>query len=88
MGEDANTKLGEYLALVAAAGPLAERIRAGTYVSGRRWTLKLDGVDIRLPEADPGAALARLVALEREAACSRRTSSRWTCACPTAWWSA
>ncbi|WP_375463857.1 cell division protein FtsQ/DivIB [uncultured Methylobacterium sp.] len=65
VGDDANVKLGEYLALIAAAGPLAERIRAGTYVSSRRWTLKLDGVDVRLPETDPGAALARLVALER-----------------------
>ena len=65
VGDDANARLGEYLALIAAAGPLAERIRAGTYVSGRRWTLKLDGVDIRLPEAEPGAALARLVELER-----------------------
>ena len=67
VGEDANTKLPEYLALIAAAGPLAERIKAGTYVSGRRWTLKLDGVDVRLPEADPAAALARLVRFEREA---------------------
>ncbi len=67
VGEDANTKLPEYLALVAAAGPLAERIKAGTYVSGRRWTLKLDGVDVRLPEVDPAAALARLVRFEREA---------------------
>ncbi|GJE11400.1 MULTISPECIES: cell division protein FtsQ/DivIB [Methylobacterium] len=67
VGEDANTKLPEYLALVAAAGPLAERIKAGTYVSGRRWTIKLDGVDVRLPEIDPAAALARLVRFEREA---------------------
>ncbi|MGU3666549.1 cell division protein FtsQ/DivIB [Methylobacterium sp. A49B] len=67
VGEDANTKLPEYLALVAAAGPLADRIKAGTYVSGRRWTLKLDGVDVRLPESDPAAALARLVRFEREA---------------------
>ncbi|WP_342108995.1 cell division protein FtsQ/DivIB [Methylobacterium sp. SI9] len=67
VGEDANTKLPEYLALIAAAGPLAERIKAGTYVSGRRWTLKLDGVDVRLPETDPAAALARLVKYEREA---------------------
>ncbi|GJE58569.1 cell division protein FtsQ/DivIB [Methylobacterium trifolii] len=65
VGEDANTRLGEYLALIASAGALAERVKAGTYVSGRRWTLKLDGVDVRLPEADPAAALARLVALER-----------------------
>ncbi|WP_267355936.1 MULTISPECIES: cell division protein FtsQ/DivIB [unclassified Methylobacterium] len=67
VGEEANTKLPEYLALVAAAGPLADRIKAGTYVSGRRWTLKLDGVDVRLPEVDPAAALARLVRFEREA---------------------
>ncbi|SDO08036.1 cell division protein FtsQ [Methylobacterium phyllostachyos] len=67
VGEDANTKLPEYLALIAAAGPLADRIKAGTYVSGRRWTLKLDGVDVRLPEVDPAAALARLVRFEREA---------------------
>ncbi len=44
---------------------LAERIKAGTYVSGRRWTLKLDGIDVRLPEDDPAGALARLVRLER-----------------------
>ena len=67
VGEDANNRLPEYLALVAAAGPLAERIKAGTYVSSRRWTLKLDGVDVRLPEIDPAAALGRLVRFEREA---------------------
>ena len=67
VGEGANARLGEYLGLIAAAGPLADRVRAGTYVSGRRWTLKLDGVDIRLPETDPAAALARLVVLERKA---------------------
>jgi cell division protein FtsQ len=65
VGENANAKLPEYLALVSAAGPLADRIKAGTYVSGRRWTLKLDGVDVRLPEDDPAGALARLVKLER-----------------------
>lgn len=66
VGDNANAKLPEYLALVAAAGPLADRIKAGTYVSGRRWTLKLDGVDVRLPEDDPAGALARLVRLERK----------------------
>ena len=65
VGEDANTRLPEYLALIASAGSLGQRIKAGTYVSGRRWTLKLDAVDVRLPEADPAAALARLVDLER-----------------------
>ena len=67
VGDDANTKLSEYLGLIAAAGTLGDRIRAGTYVSGRRWTLKLDGVDIRLPETGSAEALARLVKLERDA---------------------
>ena len=66
VGAGANERLQEYLGLIEAAGPLGSRIRAGTYVSGRRWTLKLDGVDIRLPEAEPAEALARLVRLERE----------------------
>lgn len=35
-------------------------------MSGRRWTLKLDGVDIRLPETGATEALARLVKLERD----------------------
>ncbi|MER2264685.1 cell division protein FtsQ/DivIB [Methylobacterium oxalidis] len=67
VGEEANTRLGEYLALIGAAGALGERVKAGTFVSGRRWTLKLDGVDVRLPESGAAAALARLVRLEREA---------------------
>ncbi|WP_132252596.1 cell division protein FtsQ/DivIB [Methylobacterium segetis] len=67
VGDEANTRLGEYLGLIAAAGALGERVKAGTFVSGRRWTLKLDGVDVRLPERGAAEALARLVKLEREA---------------------
>ncbi len=67
VGEGANARLKEYLALVEAAGPLKERIRAGTLVAGRRWTLKIDnGLDIRLPEIGAEQAIARLLRLERE----------------------
>ena len=66
VGEDANVHLQEYLGLIDAAGPLGERVKAGSYVSGRRWTLKLDGVDIRLPETGANEAPARLVDLERK----------------------
>ncbi|HZH50623.1 MAG TPA: cell division protein FtsQ/DivIB [Microvirga sp.] len=67
VGEGANTRSKDYLALLEAAGPLKERIRAGTLVSGRRWTLKMDnGMDVRLPEIGAADALARLVKLERE----------------------
>jgi cell division protein FtsQ len=67
VGEGANARLDEYLALIEAAGPLKERIRAGTLVAGRRWTLKIDnGLDVRLPETGVQEAIARLVRLERE----------------------
>lgn len=68
VGDGANARLGEYLALLEAAGDLRERIRAGVFVSGRRWNLKMaDGVDVLLPEANPAAAVAGLVRLQREA---------------------
>ncbi|WP_230530989.1 cell division protein FtsQ/DivIB [Microvirga roseola] len=67
VGERANTRSKDYLALIEAAGPLKDRIRAGTLVSGRRWTLKMDnGMDVRLPEIGAADALARLVKLEQD----------------------
>ncbi|MGO4705656.1 cell division protein FtsQ/DivIB [Microvirga sp. 2MCAF38] len=67
VGDLANTHTKEYLALLDAAGPLKGRIRAGTLVSGRRWTLKMDnGLDVRLPEVGAQEAVARLVKLDRE----------------------
>ena len=67
VGERANLRNKDYLALLDAAGPLKGRIRAGTLVSGRRWTLKMDnGLDVRLPELGAADALARLVRLERD----------------------
>ncbi|MEZ0170035.1 cell division protein FtsQ/DivIB [Microvirga sp. TS319] len=67
VGEGANARSKEYFALLDAAGPLKERIRAGTLVAGRRWTLKMDnGMDVRLPEKGAANALARLVKLENE----------------------
>jgi cell division protein FtsQ len=67
VGDQANGRTEEYLALLEAAGPLKPRIVAGTLVSARRWTLKLDnGMDVRLPERGAAAAVARLAKLERE----------------------
>ena len=67
VGEGANTRNKDYLALIEAAGPLKHRVRAGTLVAGRRWTLKMDnGMDVRLPELKAADALARLVKLENE----------------------
>jgi cell division protein FtsQ len=68
VGDGANMRLGEYLALLDAAGDLRDRIRAGVFVSGRRWNLKMaDGVDVLLPETNPAAAVASLVTLQRQA---------------------
>ena len=67
VGEGATARSKDYLALLEAAGPLKQRIRAGTLVAGRRWTLKMDnGMDVRLPESGAADALARLVKLEHE----------------------
>ena len=68
VGEDANNRVREYIALRAEAGPLALPYpRRRRWSSQRRWTLKLDnGMDVRLPEKEPGAALKRLVALEAD----------------------
>lgn len=68
VGEGANLKAAEFVALLDAAGPLRSKIRAGMLISGRRWTLKMhNGLDVRLPEEDAVLAMQRLVRLDREA---------------------
>lgn len=66
VGEGANERVGEYVQLLDHAGPLRSHILAASLVSGRRWNLKLDnGMTVALPENDTGAAVERLVALEK-----------------------
>ncbi len=65
-GEDANLHIADYVKVLAAAGDLRARIRAGAFVAGRRWDLTMNsGVTVKLPEIDPAGALARLADLER-----------------------
>ena len=67
VGAGANDHLAEYIEVLDAAGDLRERIRAGIYVAGRRWTLKTDsGLEVLLPEKDPADAAGRLAQLERD----------------------
>ena len=67
VGEGANAKVGEFLALLDAAGDLRSRVVAGILVADRRWTLKMDsGVEIKLPEIGAKDAVARLTALEKQ----------------------
>ena len=65
-GEGAETHVDEALALYAAAGPLAHRIRGVVRVGERRWDVVLDrGQRIMLPENDPVQALERVIALSQ-----------------------
>lgn len=67
VGDDANLHVGDYLALLDAAGDLKSRIEAGMFVAGRRWTLKFNnGVEVALPEVGAAEAVTHLVALERD----------------------
>ncbi len=67
VGEGANEKLVEYLGILEAAGDLRDRVRAGIYVAGRRWTLQTDArVAIDLPEQNPAEAVSRLAVLEHD----------------------
>jgi cell division protein FtsQ len=67
VGDGANERLSEFTGLLAAAGELGPKIRAGVLVAGRRWNLKMtSGVDVMLPETNPGAAIATLVRLQRQ----------------------
>ena len=67
VGEGANKRVGEYLKIVDAAGELRARIRAGVLISQRRWNLKMNsGIDVKLPEQSPEAAVAKLAGLQRD----------------------
>lgn len=73
VGKGANFRVKEYVALLEAAPALAGKIRAGTLVSGRRWTVKLqNGVDIKLPETETQAALVAFAALDQQTGLSGR----------------
>jgi cell division protein FtsQ len=65
-GLGAEAAVPEALALIAAAGPIAPRIRGLVRIGERRWDLVLDrGQRILLPAAEPVAALDRVIALDQ-----------------------
>ncbi|MGE5540347.1 MAG: cell division protein FtsQ/DivIB [Gemmatimonas sp.] len=66
IGEDAPRAARTILGLLAAEPDLYRRIEALTYVGARRWDVRLTGgVQIQLPETDPGRAWARLAEADR-----------------------
>ena len=67
VGEGANQRIREFVGLLNALAELKPRVEAGVLVGQRRWNLHLkSGIDIKLPEADPEAAIAALLRLERQ----------------------
>src|SRR5580693_9763332 len=67
VGEGANARAGEYVQLLDAMDELKPRVEAGVLVGQRRWNLRLkSGVDVKLPEDNPQAAIAELLTLQRQ----------------------
>ncbi len=67
VGDGANLRAKEFASLLAAAGDIRSKIRAGILVSQRRWTLVMkSGVEVKLPEADPQAAVRLLARLDKQ----------------------
>ncbi len=65
VGKDADKRAGEFVSLLKEFPSLAPRVTAGVLVAGRRWNVVLDnGIEIMLPEEDPGSALIQAVALD------------------------
>lgn len=67
VGDDAPEHAAALIALLETEPAMLARIAAAVRVGGRRWNLRLDnGVDVNLPEANPGAAYERLAQLARD----------------------
>lgn len=68
VGEDAQKRLPEFLEMLKTLGDLSRRVKAGVLVAGRRWDLDMtNGVQVKLPEDDPGRAILTLLRLQHEA---------------------
>jgi cell division protein FtsQ len=67
VGAGAERRAAALLNLIERFPAIRTELAAAVLVAERRWNLRLkNGIDVRLPEHDVGAALARLVVLDRE----------------------
>jgi cell division protein FtsQ len=67
VGPGAETKARDFLSVLDRYPAIREQVRASILVADRRWNLKLkNGIDVRLPEADPAGALDLLARLDRD----------------------
>ena len=67
VGDNAPQHAADLVTMLGLEPELKARVRAAVWVGDRRWNLRLDnGVDVKLPEANPTAAWLELARLERE----------------------
>lgn len=67
VGNGANERAADFLTVMDRYPALRDQVRAYILVADRRWNLKLkNGIDIRLPEADPVPAIESLLALDKD----------------------
>jgi len=67
VGDKAPFRTRDLMNVLATAPTISQRVQAAVWVSGRRWNLRLaNGIDVRLPEEDPAAALERLASLDAD----------------------
>jgi len=65
VGEGAEFRAGEFVALMNEFPSLRPEVKAGVLVAGRRWNVVLNnGVELMLPQDDPAGALIQAVALD------------------------
>ena len=66
IGDGAPKHAADLVAMLGLEPELMGRVKAATWVGGRRWDLHLDdGIDVRLPEKDPTSAWLKLAEYER-----------------------
>jgi cell division protein FtsQ len=67
VGNGAQTRAADFLTVMNNYPELREQVHAYVLVADRRWNLRLkNGIDIRLPEAEPTEAIDALIALDHD----------------------
>jgi cell division protein FtsQ len=67
VGQGAAERAADFLALMDRYPAIRDQARAYVLVAERRWNIKLkNGLDVRLPEAQPERAIETLIALDRD----------------------
>jgi len=67
VGEGANIRAADFLTVMNNYPDLRDQVHAYVLVADRRWNLRLkNGMDIRLPEAEPAEAIEALLTLDKD----------------------